>query len=94
MSTPIYSNAADLMACYPGRPFRMFELVRHVSRGRDLTAKERSKYERGIQRAMRTLAEHGLVEIAKPEPGKYGDKYIWRIPGQMLSNDNNRPHIQ
>jgi len=89
-----YNDAGDLMAAYPGRPFKLVELIRHVSRGRTLTAKERPKYERGIQRAMRTLSEHGLVEIVKPEPGKYGDKYIWRIPGQMLSNDNNRPHIR
>ncbi|RIQ64355.1 hypothetical protein D0839_17360 [Bordetella avium] len=72
----------------------MFELVRHVSRGRDLQPRERAKYERGIQRHMRALEEHGQVMILKPEPGKYGDKYIWCVRGQLLSNDNNRPHIR
>lgn len=90
----IYANAGDLLSCYPGRQFRMYELVRHVSKGRVLPKGERAKYERGIQRAMRALAEHGLVEIVKPEPGRYGDMYVWRPAGQMLPNDNIASHIR
>lgn len=90
----IYADAGDLMECYPGRPFRMYELVRHVAKGKDLPTRDRKKYERGIQRHMKALEEHGLVEIIKPEPGRYGDKYVWRRARLMLPNDNIRSHIR
>jgi len=69
----------DLMAAYPGRPFRLVELVRHVSRGQQLSRTERTRLERGIQRAMDALRTAGSVLIEEPAVGQHGRKYLWRV---------------
>jgi len=77
----------ELMGAYPGRPFRLGELVRHVSRGRDLDKKERTRLERGIQRAMEALEETGSITIHEPEEGRHGRNYIWHV-----TDSSHRPH--
>lgn len=69
----------DLMAAYPGRPFRLVELVRHVSQGRQLSVTERTRLERGIQRAADALQSTGSVVIEEPTHGRHGRKYLWRV---------------
>ncbi|WP_198952934.1 MULTISPECIES: hypothetical protein [unclassified Achromobacter] len=69
----------DLMACYPGREFRLMELVRHVSRGRYLIDAEKTRMQRGIQRAMEALRDAGSVTIQEPEEGSHGRTYTWRV---------------
>lgn len=81
------SEVIDLMAAYPGRPFRLGEAVRHVSMGRALTRQERTRIERGVQRAMQALEEVGSVEIREAAPGCHGREYLWRV-----TNPSHRPH--
>ncbi|CAB3638335.1 hypothetical protein LMG26685_01775 [Achromobacter mucicolens] len=69
----------DLMACYPGRSFRLMELVRHVSHGRDLSIAEKTRLQRGIQRAMDALKDTGSVLIQEPQQGGHGRTYAWRV---------------
>jgi len=69
----------DLMACYPGRSFRLMELVRHVSHGRTLSPAEKTRLQRGIQRAMDALQDTGSVIIQEPETGGHGRSYAWRV---------------
>lgn len=69
----------DLMACYPGRSFRLVELVRHVSRGRALCATENTRLQRGIQRAMEALQDTGSVIIEPAQEGRHGRSYQWRV---------------
>jgi len=69
----------DLMAPYPGRAFRLMELVRHVSQGRCITAAEKTRLQRGIQRAMEALHECGSVVIEEPGEGRHGRLYSWRV---------------
>lgn len=73
------SEVIDLMAAYPGRTFRLGDLVRHVSRGRHLTQQEKTRLERGVQRAMAALHETGSVIIREPLPGCHGRDYQWRV---------------
>lgn len=69
----------DLMAAYPGRSFRLGDLVRHVSHGRRLTQQEKTRIERGVQRAMAALQETGSVIIREPLPGCHGRDYQWHV---------------
>lgn len=69
----------ELMAPYPGRQFRLMELVRHASRGRHLSLAEKTRMQRGIQRAMEALSDCGSVEIEEPEEGGHGRLYSWRV---------------
>ena len=69
----------DLMACYPGRSFRLMELVRHVSHGRSLSLPEKTRMQRGIQRAMDALQDTGSVLIQEPQQGGHGRTYAWRV---------------
>lgn len=72
-------EAIDLMAAYPGRAFRMMEIVRHVSRGRALTKTEKTRIQRGIQRAMVALEEAGSVMISPSEGAWHGFEYQWHV---------------
>jgi len=69
----------DLMACYPGRQFRLMELVRHVSRGRNLNTTEKTRIQRGVQRVMEAFQSTGSVEIQEPDEGCHGRTYAWRV---------------
>lgn len=73
------SEVIDLMAAFPGRSFRLMELVRHVSGGRPLSATEKTRLQRGIQRAMAALEEAGSVVISPSEGAWHGFEYQWRV---------------
>ena len=75
----------DLMASYPGRAFRLMELVRHISHGRELTPTEKTRLQRGVQRAMEALEECGSVNIREPEEGRHGRAYQWRVTNSSQS---------
>lgn len=69
----------DLMAAFPGRDFRMSELIHHVSKARKLSLKERSAMHQGIWRVLQQLAESKSVLI---RPGRHGNGsyalYRWK----------------
>lgn len=82
----------DLMACYPGRQFRLMELVRHVSRGRNLTPTEKTRIQRGVRRAMEAFQDTGSPVIHDPDVGCHGRTYSWRVtvPSQFMEKDVNQ----
>ena len=57
-----------LMECYPGREFRMAQIVRHVSRGMALSSTKRHAVRKGVERVLRSLyitaAKLNLLRIA------------------------------
>lgn len=53
----------DLMGAYPMRSFRMMELVRHVTGGRQLECREREATRKAVQRVLDALIEAGSVEV-------------------------------
>lgn len=79
----------DLMTCYPGRQFRLMELVRHVSRGRDLSSSEKTKFQRGVQRVMEVLRSTGSVVIREPKEGSHGRTYAWCVTVSSQDARNN-----
>lgn len=50
-----------LMAAYPGRDFKMIELVRHVTGARDLAPRERDRERKAVIRVLAQLKEAGHI---------------------------------
>lgn len=65
------------MAAYPGRQFRMIEIVRHVAKGRPNCKQQRDRYRKGCIRVLRALIEADSVRCM---PGLRGQPtmYAWR----------------
>lgn len=55
----------DLMGAYPGRSFRVGELVRHVTHGRTLAARERDAVRKAIQRVLDALLSAGSIQVTE-----------------------------
>jgi len=51
----------DLMAAYPGREFRMAEIIRHVARGRRLSPREAEATRKAVRRVLAALEDGGQV---------------------------------
>lgn len=71
----------DLMACYPGREFRMAEIMRHVGRCLSRSTSAREAMRRGVRRVLEHLIESG--QVARSEGNTKAVAYFWRAPGQM-----------
>ncbi|MDF3850691.1 hypothetical protein [Achromobacter denitrificans] len=68
-----------LMAAYPGRDFKMAELVRIATGARTLTVKERTSVRQGVLRAVNALIEHGQVLRRPSRPGvRNAAVYRWK----------------
>lgn len=69
----------ELMAAYPGRDFRMVELVRYCAHGRELDLRGRRAVRKGVQRAVEALAATGVVLVRPPAVRRGGYAvYRWR----------------
>ncbi|CAJ49064.1 putative phage protein [Bordetella avium 197N] len=51
----------DLMAAFPGREFRMAEILRHVTGARNLPAREVEAARKGVRRVLVHLEDSGQV---------------------------------
>lgn len=73
----LYSkNVISLMGAYPGRRWRMADVVRYVASGRNEKPNERIR--RGVHRVVSELIAEGIVEYTAPEkPGSFG-LYRWK----------------
>ncbi len=72
----------DLMGCYPGREFRMADILRHVSRGMALSASAHTAMRRGVLRVLDQLIESG--QVVRTGGSTKAALYSWRpIAGQM-----------
>lgn len=82
----------DLMAPYPGRKFRMAEIVRYVDPHANGAARQR--VHKGVLRVLKSLHEHGQVEI-EPAAGLGGfASYAWKVRHQSLEKcDRNYDNI-
>lgn len=71
------AEVIDLLAAYPGRPFRMIEIVRHVAKGRPSCKQQRDRYRQGVLRVLRALVDADSIRC---RPGMRGQPalYSWR----------------
>lgn len=80
----------DLLAAYPGREFRMIQIVRHVTRARVISPNQRNAVRIGIFRVLEQLRESGQVEQKKG--AATSATYAWRSNfqrrgGRVYGND-------
>lgn len=71
------AEVMDLLAAYPGRTFRMAEIVRHVAKGRPSCRQQRDRYRQGILRVLQALSD---ADVIRCRPGIRGQPalYSWR----------------
>lgn len=65
----------DLMGAYPGREFRMAEILRHVGRGRVLQPRERNAARQAVLRVLDQLCDGG--QVTKESPAEKSAYYVW-----------------
>ncbi|TAL90922.1 MAG: hypothetical protein EPN62_00880 [Candidimonas sp.] len=58
-----------LMAAYPGRDFKMVELVREATKAQNLSAREKDSARKAVRRILKTLCESKLVLKRPTRPG-------------------------
>lgn len=70
----------ELLEPYPGRAFRMSEIVRYVSSGRSLDLKGRRAMRKAVLRVLAALADSQHVEIRPPRAVLGGPAfYAWKV---------------
>lgn len=69
----------ELMGAYPGRDFRMVELVRYVGNGRELDLRSKRAMRKAVLRVLGYLAGAGVVLVRPPASQRGGlTTYRWR----------------
>jgi hypothetical protein len=69
----------ELMAAYPGREWKMAQLVRHCTAARVMTIKETRANRKAVLRALEALAVTGAVLVRPPSAARGGyAHYRWR----------------
>ena len=82
----------DLLAPYPGRQFRMAEIVRYVEPQASGVARQR--VHKGVLRVLKSLEEHGQVEIQPAAEAGGFARYSWKVRHQVVANrDRNYDNI-
>lgn len=71
-----------LMRPYPGRQFRMAQLVRDAAGGRELSARQTEAVRKGVRRVLDHLIETGQVERVGGETKSVA--YVWRGLGHEV----------
>lgn len=73
-------EVVELMAAFPGREFRIGDVIAYVRNGRDVTDKQARAMREGVVRALQALAETGSVEIVRPWTNQRGWCYYrWQM---------------
>ncbi len=67
----------DLMSAFPGRTFRMREIVKAVAKS-NIIYIERSRIKKGVWRVLQQLKEIDTITIIEPEKSGTGAGYIWK----------------
>lgn len=76
------SEVLHLMRPYPGRAFRMAQLVRDASGGRPLSPRQTEAVRKGVRRVLDHLIETGQVERVGGETRSAA--YVWRGLGHEV----------
>ena len=67
----------ELMAPYPGQPWKMRQLVNHVAKGKPQSKQQRNRYREGVRLVLLALIDCGIV-IRQPARSGGTPLYIWR----------------
>jgi len=73
------AEITDLMAAFPGRDFKMAEIVRYVAGGRKLDRRGTEAVRRSTRNALHTMQETGVILVRPPTALRGGFAlYRWR----------------
>jgi hypothetical protein len=67
----------ELMGAYPGRAFRMREIVKYIA-GKKANDKARKQIRIGVWRVLNQLSESGQIIIQKRKENGAASRYSWR----------------
>jgi len=73
----------DLLGCYPGREFRMAEILRHVSRGMAQSETAQTAMRRGVLRVLDQLMDSG--QVVRSGGSTKSALYSWHLPASQMS---------
>lgn len=76
-------EVVDLMAAFPGREWKMAELVNHVARGRPTSKQERERLRKGVRRVLEALIEAKVVQY-KPARSGGTTLYLWKAGHEVV----------
>lgn len=65
----------ELMGCYPGREFRMGQILQYMNRGSVLSRRRRQAMRNGVLRVLKELEAIGAVRRVKE--GETSAHYVW-----------------
>lgn len=69
----------ELMGAYPGREFRMVQIVRYVTKNKHMDLRERRATRKAVLRALAAFAESGAVFVRPPEATRGAPVfYCWK----------------
>lgn len=87
------SEVIDLLAAYPGREFRMAQIVNHVVRSREVSKLERQRVRNGVLRVLHSLRDNGSIEITPAEAQGGSATYSWgKVPHEVLGKCHPKCH--
>ena len=66
----------DLLASYPGRRFRMRQIINHVAPR--ATGRRLAVVRTGVWRVLQALEESGQVQIIRPDENGSHAEYCWK----------------
>jgi hypothetical protein len=67
----------DLMSAFPGRPFKMREIVQSVAK-KQIIYRDRSRVKKGVWRVLQQLKEIDTITIIESEKSGAGAGYVWK----------------
>ncbi|EJC65818.1 phage protein [Alcaligenes faecalis subsp. faecalis NCIB 8687] len=71
------SEVIALMGAHPGRQFRMAQIVRHVTKGLEVSPTSRQAVRVGVRRVLESLIENGqVVQVKESETSSV---YFWQV---------------
>ncbi len=80
----------DLLGCYPGREFRMADILRHVSRGMALSDSAHTAMRRGVLRVLDQLIDSG--QVIRAGGSTKAALYSWHSSEEQMSQS--RPELR
>lgn len=73
----------ELMAAYPGRDFRIGDVINYVRNGRELTDKQRGAMREAVRQALLAFEQSGSVVVVRPFTNQRGwGYYRWQMQGE------------
>jgi hypothetical protein len=68
----------DLLAAYPGRPFRMAGIVNYIC-GKAADRRQKKRVTEGVRRVLQALEDAGSIVVERTGRSGESATYTWRV---------------